>query len=255
MQTIERIALVTDFGGTGPYMGQMRLRLSGLLPRIPIFDLVSDLAPFRPDLTAYFLPALVRDMPPRTLYLCVVDPGVGGERAALAVEADGDWYVGPDNGLLALVTQRAGRVRVLRVDWRPQVLSPSFHGRDLFAPVAAMLCKGKKPDGTELGLDALIGNDWPQGLAKVIYVDGYGNLITGIQAYDLDRDIGLQVGEWEIPYARTFCAVPPGQAFWYENSFGLVELAVNQGDAHRALGLDLGDRIGFSRSGSSTMCR
>lgn len=148
----------------------MKLRFSELLPWLPVIDLVSDLAPFRADLAAYFLPALVRDMSARTLYLCVVDPGVGGERSALAVEADGDWYVGPDNGLLALVARRASKVRVLRVDWRPEVLSPSFHGRDLFAPVAAILCDGRVPRCTEIDRDALIGNDWPHELAKVIFM-------------------------------------------------------------------------------------
>ena len=104
---IDRIALVTDFGPGGPYVGQLKLRLSELVPGIPVIDLVSDLTPFRSDLAAYFLPALVRDIPNSTLYLCVVDPGVGGERAALAVLADGNWYVGPDNGLLAVVARRA----------------------------------------------------------------------------------------------------------------------------------------------------
>jgi len=246
MQPIDRIALVTDFGAGGPYLGQMKLRLSGLLPRVLVIDLISDLAPFRADLAAYLLPALVRDMPARTLYLCVVDPGVGGERSALAIEADGGWYVGPDNGLLALVARRANQIRVLRIDWRPAVLSASFHGRDLFAPVAAALCGGKIPYYTELDRGLLIGNDWPNALAKVIYADSYGNLITGLQAADLDRNTWLWAGGRDITYARTFCAVPPGQAFWYENAFGLVELAVNQGGARRVLGLGPGDRVELS---------
>jgi len=247
MQPIDRIALVTDFGGTGPYVGQMKLCLSGLLPQVPVIDLISDLVPFRADLAAHLLPALVREMPVCTLYLCVVDPGVGSERSALAIEAGGDWYVGPDNGLLALVARRADQVRVLRIDWRPEVLSASFHGRDLFAPVAAALCDGKIPRHTELDGGLLIGNDWPDALAKVIYADSYGNLITGIQVADLDRNTRLWAGGRDIAYARTFCAVPPGQAFWYEDAFGLVELAVNQGDARRVLGLDLGDRVELSR--------
>jgi len=244
---IDRIALVTDFGGTGPYVGQMKLRLSGLIPQVPVIDLISDLAPFRADLAAYLLPALVRDMPTRTLYLCVVDPGVGGERSALAIEADGDWYVGPDNGFLALVARRAHRAQVLRIDWRPEILSASFHSRDLFAPVAASLCDSKIPHHTEIDQGVLVGNDWPHELAKVIYADRYGNLITGIRAANLDRDTPLRIGGRDIVYARTFCAVPPGQAFWYENAFGLVELAVSQGDARRVLGLGLGDGVELSR--------
>ena len=240
---IDRIALVTDFGGSGPYLGQMKLRLSGLVPHIPVIDLISDLEPFRPDLAAYFLPALTRDMPAGTLYLCVVDPGVGGARGALAVEADGGWYVGPDNGLLASVARRANHVRILRIDWRPDKLSDSFHGRDLFAPVAAMLCDGNYPRHTEIDSSEIAGSDWPDELNRIIYADHYGNLVTGIRAVRLDRQRRIRAGDRQIAYARTFCEVPPGRAFWYENSFGLVELAINQGDARGALGLEIGDWI------------
>jgi len=85
---------------------------------------------------------------------------------------------------------------------------------------------------------------------EVIYVDRYGNLVTGMQASDLAKDSRVRVDGREIAYARTFCAVPPGQAFWYENSFGLMELAINQGNAHHTLGLGLGDRVGPSRHSS-----
>ena len=240
---IDRIALVTDFGGSGPYIGQMKLRLSELVPRIPVIDLISDLEPFRPDLAAYLLPALVPEMPPRTLYLCVVDPGVGGERAALAVEAGGDWYVGPDNGLLALVARRAEEERILRVDWQPERMSASFHGRDLFCPLAAKLAAGKLRDSVPLKRGAMLGFDWPEELAKVIYVDRYGNLITGIRASNIGRGTRLRAGGREISYARTFCEVPLGEAFWYRDCFGLVELAVNQANACLALGLALGDPV------------
>lgn len=244
---IDRIALVTDFGLGGPYVGQMKLCLSELAPRVPTVDLVSDLTPFRPDFAAYFLPALVRDMPERTLYICVVDPGVGGERAALAFLADGDWYVGPDNGLLALVARRAKNVRVLRVDWRPDQLSDSFHGRDLFAPIGAMLCVGEIPAYTEIDVGQMVGNDWPQELPRVIYTDRYGNLTTGLSGSSLARNGILHAGGRDLGFARTYCEVSQGQAFWYENSLGLVELAVNRGRADDILGLKTGDAIGISR--------
>lgn len=238
---VERIALVTDFGPGGPYVGQVELCLSELAPRIPVVNLVSDLAPFRPDLAAYLLPALARDTPKRTLYICVVDPGVGGERAALAVLADGDWYVGPDNGLLALMARRAKDVQVLRVDWRPGRLSSSFHGRDLFAPVGAMLCNGEVPACTEIDVGQMVGSDWPNELLRMIYTDPYGNLTTGVRGSSLVRNRILCAGGRELGFARTYGEVPPGEAFWYENSFGLVELAVNRGRADEILGLKTGD--------------
>jgi len=242
---IDRIALVTDFGTSGPYVGQMKLHLAELAPRIPVIELVSDCVPFRSDLAAYLLPALVRDMPIPSLYLCVVDPGVGGERAVLAVLADGSWYVGPDNGLLALVARRAKDVRILRVDWRPPRLSATFHGRDLFAPVGAMLCAGRVPACTEIDLEAIIGSGWPDDLPCIVYTDAFGNLMTGLRAVSVDRGAILEAGGRKLGYARTFGDVAAGAAFWNENSLGLVELAVNQGNASHSLGLAPGDAIGL----------
>jgi S-adenosylmethionine hydrolase len=243
MADARRIALVTDFGVGGPYQGQMRLLLSDLVPQTPVFDLVADLPRFRPDLAAYLLPALVRDVPSGTLYICVVDPGVGGDRAAIAVEADGNWYVGPDNGLLAIVVRRARHVRILRVDWRPERLSESFHGRDLFAPIAAALTLGPPPESAAITPDSLVGAQWPDQLDRILYADQYGNLITGLLASDIPRASFLRVVGRDIVFARTFCEVPKGTAFWYENAFGLVEIAVNQGRADRVLGLAPGDAV------------
>jgi S-adenosylmethionine hydrolase len=245
---IQRIALVTDFGGAGPYLGQMQLVLAGLAPRIPVAGLISDLAPFRPDLAAYLLPGLARDLPPGTLYLCVVDPGVGSDRGVIAVEADDCWYLGPDNGLLSIVERRARQSRVLRVDWRPKNMSNSFHGRDLFAPVAATLCRGDMSGTVPLQPSSMVGADWPSDLCKVVYVDDYGNLITGVRACSLNQGAYVRAAGLEIGFARTFCEVRPGQVFWYENALGLVELAVNQGRADRTLGKRPGDEIGFPRA-------
>lgn len=237
---VRQIALITDFG-SGPYVGQVRLRLGALAPGVPVADLLADLPPFRPDLAAYLLPALARDLPAPIVYLCVVDPGVGGERAALALKVGADWYVGPDNGLLALVARHAHRPRLLRVDWRPERLSASFHGRDLFAPVAAMLCQGRVPESVPLPFDEMVGADWPDERPQVIYADRYGNLITGLLGDRIDRAAVLSAGGIALRFAPTFCAVPPGTPFWYENAFGLVELAVNRGRADLVLGLHPGD--------------
>jgi S-adenosylmethionine hydrolase len=243
---IQRIAMITDFG-PGPYVGQVLLRLNALVPVVPVVDLVSDLTPFRPDLAAYLLPALVRDTPAGTLFLCVVDPGVGGTRSPLAVAADGNWFVGPDNGLLAVVARRAQDLRVQRVVWRPDWTSDSFHGRDIFAAIAAGLCLGDGLEGQDVSPSSLAGWDGSPDLAKVVYVDRYGNLIVGWRAAGLDRRARLQIGPLELPYARTFCEVPVGAGFWYEDGFGLVEVAVNQGRADRAFGLEPGDDVGPPR--------
>lgn len=239
---VQRIALVTDFGG-GPYVGQVLLRLHAQAPGMRAIDLVSDLAPFRPDLAAYLLPALVRDVPRGTLFLSVVDPGVGGDRAVLAMAADGQWFVGPDNGLLAVMARRAQELAVWSVRWRPSWSSDSFHGRDVFAPIAACLATGEDLDAEPMAPQGMVGWDWPTDLAKVVYVDRYGNLVLGWRAGGLDRRARLRVGPVDLPYARTFSDAPAGSGFWYENAFGLVEVAVNQDRADQAFGLTAGDDL------------
>ena len=245
---VRRIALVTDFG-PGVYVGQLIGRLSALVPGLPAIDLVHDLPPFRADLAAYLLPALTRDMPDGTLYLAVVDPGVGGERAGLVVAAGGDLFVGPDNGLLSLVARRTPGARAWRLGWQPPGVSNSFHGRDWFAPAAARLSRGEPLGLAELALTNLVGADWPDTLAAVVYCDSYGNLMTGLPASALAPETEILAGGLRLRRGRTFCELPVGAGFWYENALGLVELAVNQGRADRVLGLGPGDPIACSLPG------
>lgn len=243
IRDVARIALFTDFGA-GPYVGQMHARLSAAAPRIERIDLAQDLPAFRPDLAGYLLPALMRDMPPGTLYLCVVDPGVGGPRDALLVDADQDCLIGPDNGLFAPLLRHRPGARAWRIGWRPEVMSASFHGRDWFALAAARLCKGQDLQLEAVEATGVVGADWPPDVAVVVYVDRYGNLITGLRAPPRSQSSVLVVGPRRLKRARTFCEVEPGQLFWYENAFGLVEIAVSQGRADAVLGLSAGDAVG-----------
>ena len=238
---MQNVIFVTDFG-SGPYTGQMRLRVKELLPRIDCIDLISDLPPYRPDLAAYLLPALTRDIGIGNLYLCIVDPGVGGERDPLAVWADGNWFVAPDNGILSQVVRQAVSVKILCPQWRPRWSSDSFHGRDLFAPIAARIIDDQSIDPRQRGAEDMVGSDWPDDLARVVYTDRYGNLLTGVRADRVSQD-KISAGGQRIPFARTFCEVAQGAGFWYENAFGLVELAVNQGRADQVLALAPGDAV------------
>lgn len=174
--------------------------------------------------------------------MCVVDPGVGSARPAVVLHLDGDWYVGPDNGLFALLWRRARSRECQVIDWRPAELSASFHGRDLFAPVAAMLATGTPPAMHAAGLGDT-GADWPDDLPEVVYIDHYGNVISGMRAASVDCRSILQLGEQRIAHAGTFSDMGPGEAFWYENSNGLVEIAANRGNASQQLRLHHGDEF------------
>jgi S-adenosylmethionine hydrolase len=237
------IVLFTDFGLDGPYVGQMKAVLHSEAPDVPLVDLMADAPAFDARAAAYLLAAYAPAFPAGCVFLAVVDPGVGGPRLPLVVKAEECWFVGPDNGLLAPTARRAETARAWQITWRPDRLSASFHGRDLFSPVAARLARGEAPPGSPYPIARMAGADWPDDLPEVVYLDRFGNAVTGLRADGLPEDAALLAGGHRLERARTFSAVAPGAAFWYENANGLAEIAVNQGRADRLLGLKPGDTV------------
>lgn len=242
------ILAFTDFGYSGPYLGEMRLAALREAPLVPYVDLVADAPAFRPDLAAYLLACLSERLEPGDVMLGVVDPGVGTERAALALAVDEFWLVGPDNGLFEIALRRATTLEAYRIDWRPRALSASFHGRDLFAPVAARLASGHRHGLAPAAVTRYA--DWPDELDRIIQVDHYGNLISGRRAQTLDEAATLGLAGHTIRQARTFADVPAGELFWYANSSGLVEIARNGGSAAAALGLGIDAPVETATVGS-----
>jgi S-adenosyl-L-methionine hydrolase (adenosine-forming) len=237
------IVLFTDFGLHGPYTGQMKAVLHQMAPGIPAIDLFSDAPVGDPKASAYLLAVYAEWFPAGTVFLCVVDPGVGGTRPSVIVEADGRWYVGPGNGLFELIQRRAAETFSWDIDWKPERLSASFHGRDLFAPAAAMLARGEPPPGRPRLDEADRRRDWPEDLAEIVYIDHFGNAMTGLRAAKLPAGARLAAADRVLEGATTFSSRPPGTAFWYENSNGLAEIAVNQGRADGELGLAIGSPV------------
>lgn len=241
------IFLYTDFGAQGPYLGQVQAVLAAESPAIPVLNLLCDAPAGDPRRAAYLLAALATELRVGAIVVGVVDPGVGGERLPIVVEAAGRRFVGPDNGLFSRVAARDPAARAWRIDWRPERLSASFHGRDLFAPVAARLAADIEVPLAELSASQLVGADWPDEIGEVVYADGYGNLFTGLRGDRLGGDAILEAGGRRLGHARTFSAVSAGEAFWYRNSCGLVEIAVNGGSARERLGLGIGAIVRVTR--------
>ncbi|MBV9862249.1 MAG: SAM-dependent chlorinase/fluorinase [Alphaproteobacteria bacterium] len=237
------IALFTDFGLSGPYTGQMKAVLHQTAPGVPVIDLFADAPAANPRPSAYLLAAYGAWFPAGTVLLCVVDPGVGGSRAPIIAEADGRRYVGPDNGLFELVLRRAAVARGWEIEWRPAHLSASFHGRDLFAPVAARLARGEDPSLVARPQEAGRRPDWPDDLAEIVYLDHYGNAMTGLRGTMVPENARLAAAGHVLSPAATFSAKAPGEAFWYVNSNGLVEIAVNSGRAAEQLHLSIGTPV------------
>lgn len=240
------IFLFTDFGSRDLYVGQVKAVLHQHAPEARVVDLLHEAPAFNVKASAHLLAALAARIPAGSITVAVVDPGVGGARKPIAVLADDRWFVGPDNGLISVLAARAKKEEAYAIGWKPQSLAASFHGRDLFAPVAGMLARGDRR-GARLEKKArLAANFGGDDLAEIIYMDHYGNAMTGLRAGGLSRKTRLMVGDRWIARARVFSEVPRGEAFWYENSIGLAEIAANSASVASKLGLAVGTLIGIS---------
>ena len=245
------IVLFTDFGLEGPYIGQVKARILKESPNATIIDLFSDAPMQNPKACSYLLAAYASEFPAGTVFLAVVDPGVGGRRPAVAVEAGERWYVGPGNGLFEMVARRSRTVDIWEIDYAPNSVSASFHGRDVFAPAAAALDRGAKFPGAKRKAGLGTYPEWPDDLGEIIYIDRYGNAMTGLRGSFVKPTFALRVNHVYLELAQTFSDVPKGTAFWYVNSNGLVEIAVNQGSAAEMLGIEVGTLVGIGDSQAS----
>jgi len=258
------IYMATDFGRRGPYVGSLHAVLQRAAPAVPRIDLMHDLPRTDPRRAAFLLERLMPVVECGSVLLAVVDPGVGGPRRPLIASAAGRWLVGPDNGLFEMILRRHAPFRRWEILEQPATTAKTFHGRDLFAPVAARLAvalaDGQIPHLPEAvvkvralqGDEPRPGGDWPDDLAEVIYIDDFSNAMTGLDGKKLDKRARIVIAgkAGGIEYRESFSAAPGGAAFWYVNSLGLVEIAVNRGSAAGRLSLAPGS--GFEIDGKDS---
>lgn len=236
------IVLFTDYGQAGPYTGQVEAILYQHAPLERVINLIADVPRQNPKAASYLLDAYTKLFPAGTIFLCVVDPNVGSFRdKPVVMKIDNSWFVGPNNGLFDIVARRSPDLDCLEITWVPENLSSSFHGRDLYARVCAMLANGTAVPGKKFKW--VDRNGWPDDLGEIIYIDGFGNCVTGLHAGSIDNDSIIGVGDRKIAYAETFSGVAAGDTFWYLNSSGLVEIAINLGNAAKTLQLGIGSGI------------
>lgn len=237
------IVLFTDYGRNGPYTGLLQAALKNLAPQTPVIDLLASAPAYNIKASAYLLAAFTHQFPAGSIFVAVVDPGVGGDRLPVVAEVDSQRFVGPLNGLFDVIINRASQVNVQEIDTSGFQLSASFHGRDIFAPVAAMLAQNEPVPVCGPVRCGSLHTDWLEDYYKVIYIDDFGNAFTAIKVASLDQNSRLDVLDREISYARTFSDVQQSDVFWYGNSLGLVEISVREGSAEKALGLEVGTMI------------
>jgi len=254
----ELITLTTDFGHKDPFAGIMKGVILGINPNARIVDLSHSIP--AQDLTAgaLVLSGSATFFPEGTIHVAVVDPGVGSERRTLAIESAGQFFVGPDNGIftLALKGKEIGELVELSNDYyHIKPTSKTFHGRDIFAPVAAHLSLGVPVQKLGNTVKDYYRLDWPETIkaegviqGKVVYIDSFGNLITNIYEHDLktfpSEDIIVTLGDLRIHgITPSYVHSEKGGYIALINSWGLLEVSLFKRNAQLSCGAKIGEKV------------
>lgn len=249
------VTITTDFGHRGPFVGTMKGVILNRFPEAKIIDLTHEAYVHWPAEAGFWLERSFRYFPSGTVHLAVVDPGVGTDRSVLLVMAEGQLFLAPDNGLLAGVIESTDAT-IIKVDEAKlggialEVVSATFHGRDIFAPLAGSLASGQVAPGS-LGdptLDFIPSLIEPPDMhgnslhGIVITSDNFGNIITNIDISDVSRfsNPTVQAGGHDIPLLRTYGDVAPGELLALVNSLNVVEIACAEQSAAELLGIGRG---------------
>lgn len=237
------IVLATDYGLSGAYVGQLKSVIYSIAPHAKVIDLIHELPAFNPRASAYLLASFLQDLPERSIIVGVVDPGVGSARVPVVLEGDGYTFTGPDNGLFSIVSRKLSEPGLFEILLSKEPASKTFHGRDIFAPVAAQIASGSEPELKPVSVKTLTGAEWPDSLYEIIHIDHFGNGLTGITFHPSSRNQILKIKGQDIRYAEAFYCVGKGEGFWYCNSNNLVEIAVRDASAAEKFQLSIGDKV------------
>jgi S-adenosyl-L-methionine hydrolase (adenosine-forming) len=255
------ITLTTDFGYQDPFVGIMKGVLATINPEVQVIDLTHGVPAQNVMAGALILQHSVRYFAAGTIHVVVVDPEVGSARKPILIEHEGSYLVGPDNGVLSLAWEGKPPdcvVELTNTDYHLQHISKTFHGRDIFAPVAAHLSLGVRP--IEFGKPlstwvtlfmprVLRGKNWLEG--EIIYVDSFGNLFTNIHERDLTglprkRLLVVIAGSPLGGLVTNYADASVGEFACLFNSWGVLEIAVNQDSARKRTGAKIGDKVSIT---------
>ncbi len=253
------ITLTTDFGTRDAFVGIMKGVILRAAPAVQVVDLTHGVPAQNVVAGAYALRNAAPWFPEGTIHVAVVDPGVGTRRRALLVESTRGWFVGPDNGLLSLAAPPATVKRIFDVSQSPARLRPvsrTFHGRDVFAPVAAALAFGADPWALGRPVRAMkrlrppaVHRRGTRLQGEVLWVDGFGNLATNVARTTIEkapfrgRRLSVTIGPHVVPLRSSYASVPSNTAVALVNSSDLVEIAVNRGSAAARFAVGVGTPI------------
>jgi S-adenosylmethionine hydrolase len=249
------ICLLTDFGLRDGYAGVMKGVIAGLAPDVKVIDLSHDVSAHQVRAAAFLLGASYRFFPAGSIHVVVVDPGVGSSRRGLVVEWEGQFFVGPDNGVLSPVLD-GHCFSLTRPEFWLSEVSSTFHGRDVFSPVAAHLALGIPIENLGDPVSDPVRLETPVALPRsdgwhgeIVYADRFGNLVTNIPANAVEPlrdDFSLEVileGGTVWPVRRTYSDVPPGELCAVVGGYGFLELSMNCGEASKVTSFREGSRV------------
>ena len=255
------ITLLTDYGHKDPYVAQMKGVILGICPKVRIVDITHDVLPQNVEQGAFLLYTTVPYFPEHTIHVAVVDPGVGTERRGLVVDCNDCVLIGPDNGLLLPAAKRKGNFRVYEITNREFFLDKitnTFHGRDIFAPVAAHIARGVnvKNVGREIDDYADLDLDFGKIIdgrveGKVVHIDRFGNLITSIKEELLLDMLGygelvnVMIGgrSLRLPFLKSYGYAKEGELLLTSGGCGFIEISMNMGSASERLGVRIGEKV------------
>jgi len=266
------VTLTTDFGLREPFVGIMKGVMLAHAAQLKFIDMAHDVSAFQPVEAGFWLAGALRYFPAGTLHMAVVDPGVGTQRALLVALANEQALLAPDNGLLAPLAARKKIDRIIRIDNTRLVqygvsdVSATFHGRDVFAPLAAAIASGRcEPADLGSEVDSIDLSGWPATAQRadggisglIVAVDRFGNLISNISAAQVVALVNptVHIGGMRLPLRRTYGDAPPGEYLGLINSFEVLEVARSRGNAAGGLNLAVGAAISAVSGGLGVQFR
>ena len=260
------ITLLSDFGLKDSYVAQMKAVILSICPKATTVDISHQVERHNLRMGAFILASAAPYFPDRTIHVAVVDPGVGGKRRPILIETNRCIYVGPDNGLLFLAAKGDGIRKVYHIVERrfmAEQISATFHGRDIFAPVAAHIANGVEPSRIGRVITDFVVPDYSEARIKrrtvdceVVHVDGFGNVVTNLHSRDLGKTVvrygsGFKLKHKgksvELKLCRTYSDVQVGSLLGLIGSHGFLEIAVNQGSAAERLEVAQGSKLKLSQ--------
>ena len=258
------ITLTTDFGLRDPYVAEMKAVILGICPNATIVDVSHEIEKFNVRMGAFILASAAPYFPKGTIHVAVVDPGVGTKRKPILVHTEQSFYIGPDNGILALAAKKQGIKRIYEISNSELMLpkiSHTFHGRDVFAPAAAHLAMGIPPADFGPQIHDIVMPEFTKVVKRndalvgeVLYIDGFGNIITNFAEEDFEEldvkevaEVRLNNVDLRLKLCKAYAEAELQKPLAIIGSHNFLEISINQGNAAKTFKAKIGDKIALRR--------